>query len=130
MHLLLRVHHPLFAWGLTAASVSALGWLGADYKALGRGTIRIERETLDIRVGQRFALQVPLSALAMVVRPAWQEIPASGTGSADYRNLLKPATPNVLVTLIAPTMMFVTPDGHRSTHRQWRPPLHALVSRG
>jgi hypothetical protein len=37
MHLWLRLHYPLLAWSLTAASVWAIGWLAADYQALGRG---------------------------------------------------------------------------------------------
>ena len=104
MHLWLRLQHPMLAWSLTAASVWALAWLAADYRALGRGTIRVDRDALDLRVGRRAALRVPLSALATVVRPSWQEVPAAGAaGSEDYRNLMKPATPNVLVTLAAPT---------------------------
>jgi hypothetical protein len=104
MHLWLRLQHPALAWSLTVASISALVWLAADYRALGRGTIRVDRDALDLRVGRRAALRVPLSEVATVVRPSWRELPVAWVaGSGDYRNLMKPATPNVLVTLAAPT---------------------------
>jgi hypothetical protein len=103
LHLWLGAEHPVLAWGLTAASVWALGWLAADYHALGRGAIRVDPEVLELRVGRRAAVCVPLGAVVTVVRPTWREVPVAGApGSGDYRNLMKPATPNVLVTLGAP----------------------------
>jgi hypothetical protein len=118
MHLWLRLHHPVLAWSLTAASVSALCWLAADYLALGRGAIRFEGDVLDLRVGQRVALRVPLTAVAAVKRPTWQELPAAGTpGSEDYRNLMKPSTPNVLVTLAEPMRVRLTGGIERSARR-------------
>ncbi|MEO8000179.1 MAG: hypothetical protein ABI852_22205, partial [Gemmatimonadaceae bacterium] len=51
-------------------------------------------------------LRVPLKAVATVVHSSWRDIPASGAlERRDYRNLMKPATPNVLITLAAPAMM-------------------------
>jgi hypothetical protein len=109
VHLVLHARHPLLAWGLTVASVSTLAWLAADYRALGRGTIRVDRDGIDLRVGRRASARVPLSALESVVQPTWQQIPAAGeAGSADYRNLMKPAPPNVLVTVGVPTVVRLT----------------------
>ena len=106
MHLWLGRYHPVLAGCLTATSASAIGWLAADYRALGRGTLRIDVNTLDLRVGRRSAVRVPRSAVATVVHPSWREIPASGSPeSREYRNLMKPATPNVLVTLVAPALI-------------------------
>jgi hypothetical protein len=106
MHLWLGPEHPVLAWGLTAASVWALGWLAADYHALGRGTIRVDVDALDLRVGRRAAVRVPLGTVATVVQPSWREVPATGApDGGDYRNLMKPAPPNVLVTLAAPAMV-------------------------
>ena len=106
IHLWLGRYHPVLAWSLTATSVLTIAWLAADYQALGRGMLRIDVDSLDLRVGRRSAVRVPLSAVATVVRSPWREVPAIGTpDSRDYRNLMKPATPNVLVTLVAPTMI-------------------------
>jgi hypothetical protein len=118
MHLWIRHQHPLLAWSLTAVSVSALWWLAADYLALGRGAIRVEGDLLDLRVGRRFTLRVPLSAIAAVGRPTWQELPAAGApGSEVYRNLMKPATPNVLVTLAEPVRVRLPGGIERSARR-------------
>jgi hypothetical protein len=106
VHLWLGRDHPLLAWSLTATSALTIGWLAADYQALGRGSLRIDGEALDLRVGRRCAVRVPLSAVATVVSASWRELPEIGTpDSRDYRNLMKPATPNVLVTLVAPAMI-------------------------
>ena len=106
MHLWLGRHHPVLAWSLTATSALAIGWLAADYQALGRGTLRIDVDALDLQVGRRSAVRVPLSAVATVVHSSWREVPATGTpDSHHYRNLMTPATPNVLVTLVAPVMI-------------------------
>jgi hypothetical protein len=105
LHLWLGRHHPILAWSLTATSVSAIGWLAADYRALGRGTVRIDGDALDLQVGRRAAVRVPLSAVATIIQPSWRDVPEVGAPeSRDYRNLTKPATPNVLVTLVAPAM--------------------------
>lgn len=97
--------HPLVAWALTAGSVSALAWLAADYRALGSGAVRVGHGRVDLRVGRRFALELPADAVAAAVaRPSWRELPAAGTPAArDYLNLTKPATPNVLLMLAEPT---------------------------
>jgi hypothetical protein len=106
LHLWLGRTHLLLAWSLTATSASAVAWLAADYQALGRGTVRIEADALDLRVGRRAAVRVPLTAVATIVPPSWRDLPAGGTPeSRDYRNLMQPATPNVLVTLVAPAMV-------------------------
>jgi hypothetical protein len=118
MHLWLRLQHPLLAWSLTAASICALCWLAADYRALGRGAIRVDGDVLDLQVGRRVTLRVPLSAVAAVGRPSWQDLPAPGApGSEEYRNLMKPATPNVLVTLAEPTRVRLPSGIERSARR-------------
>ncbi|HET7457571.1 MAG TPA: hypothetical protein VFJ74_07940 [Gemmatimonadaceae bacterium] len=105
LHLWLAARHPAIAWVLTASSVSALAWLAADYRAMGAGAVRVGGGRLDLRVGRRFALTLPVDAVAAAVaRPSWRELPAAGTPAArDYLNLTKPATPNVLLMLADPT---------------------------
>jgi hypothetical protein len=111
LHLWLARAHPVLAWSLTTTSVLTIGWLAADSHARGRGILRIDVDSLDLRVGRRPAVRVPLSVVATVARSSWQEVPALGTPeNLEYRNLMKPATPNVLVTLRAPTLIHV-PDG-------------------
>lgn len=103
LHLWLRPHHPLLAWGLSLSSLSVLWWLARDYHALGRGAIRVDANAVDVQVGRRANVRVPLAAVAAVVRPSWKEVPAAGEReSAGYRNLMKPASPNVLMTLAEP----------------------------
>ena len=118
MHLWLARSHPVLAWSLTATSVSAVGWLVADCQALGRGTLRIDVDALDLRVGRRATVRVPLSAVATVAGASWRDVPASGTPeSRGYRNLIQPATPNVLVTLLAPASIRVPGGVVRSVRR-------------
>ena len=103
LHLWFRAHHPILAWTLTLSSVSVLGWLAMDYHALGRGTIRVDRDAVDLSVGRRARVRVPLDTIATVVRPSWRDVPGPGEpGSEDYRNLMKPASPNVLLALAEP----------------------------
>jgi hypothetical protein len=106
LHLWLAAkHHPLVAWALTASSASALVWLALDYRAMGRGAVRVGHGRVDLRVGRRFALDLPADAVAAAVaRPNWRDLPAAGTPAArDYLNLTRPASPNVLLMLAEPT---------------------------
>jgi hypothetical protein len=104
LHLWLAARHPVAAWALTAGSLATLGWLAADYRALGRGAVLLDGDTVDLRVGRRAAVRLPRTAVLTVARPTWRDLPAAGTpAAADYLNLTKPATPNVLLTLSAPT---------------------------
>lgn len=48
LHVWLVSRHPYVAWTLLALSLSTLGWLVADYRAMGRGAIRLGPETLDL----------------------------------------------------------------------------------
>lgn len=103
LHLWLAARHPVLAWTLTAGSLATLAWLAADYHALGRGAVRLDDDTLDLRVGRRLSLRLPRTAVLAAVRPSWRDLPAAGTpGAGDYLSLMKPAAPNVLVTLAGP----------------------------
>jgi hypothetical protein len=107
LHLWLAGRHPVLAWLLTLGSVSALVWLAADYRAMGTGALRVGGGRVELRVGRRFAIELPADAVAAAVaRPTWRELPAAGTPAArDYLNLTKPATPNVLHMLAEPTSL-------------------------
>lgn len=104
LHLWVVGRHPLLAWFLTASSLSVLLWLAADYRAAGRGVVRLSAETLQLDVGRRYAVRLSPAAVASAVQPGWRDLPEPGTPLASgYLNLMKPATPNVLLTLATPT---------------------------
>lgn len=100
LHLWLSSRHPIIAWTLTSSSLAAIAWLVADYRALGRGAVQLGDERLDLRVGRRFAVSVPTTAIANALRPTWRDLPNPGSPqAAGYLNLTKPAAPNVLLIL-------------------------------
>lgn len=104
LHLWLVGRHPVIAWILTASSTGVLAWLIADYRAAGRGAVRLSNDVLQLQIGRRFDLRLPRADVATSVRPEWRDVPEAGTpAAARYLNLTKPATPNVLLTLVAPT---------------------------
>jgi hypothetical protein len=119
LHLVLSARHPWLAWALSVASVATLAWHAADYRALGGGAVRLDGDTLDLSVGRRVALRLPLAEVQSVVRPAWRDLPAAGTpDSRELLNLTKPASPNVLVTLVAPAEVRL-PGGLRRRARRF-----------
>lgn len=103
VHLVLVARHPLIAWALTASSVAALAWLAADYRALGRGTVGVDGDVLELQVGRRVDLRLPRTTVQDVIRPGWRDLPQAGErDAAGFFNATKPAAPNVLLTLVAP----------------------------
>ena len=103
LHLLLAPRHPVVGWALTVASVSTLAWLLADHRALGRGAVRLDEGMIDVAVGRRASVMVPLAEVIDVRRHTWKDLPASGSpAAAAYMNLMKPAAANVLLSLRVP----------------------------
>jgi hypothetical protein len=118
LHVLLFGRHPILAWALTSSSLSAIAWIIADYRALGRGAVQIEDQIIDLRIGRRFAMQVPTAAVVSAMRPSWRDVPVRGTtGAIGYLNLTKPAGPNILLTLAAPAMVRLPGGMRRSVTR-------------
>lgn len=118
LHLWLMPRHPVIAWTLTVSSIGALVWLAGDYHALGRGAVRVTSQTIDLRIGRRFAVQLPTAAIAQVAQPGWRDLPAPGTPEAiGYINLTKPATPNVMLTLAEPLAVRLPGGIRRSASR-------------
>ncbi len=99
LHLLLVRHHPVVAWTITLSGIATFGWLLADYRRLGAGTARVDRDVLDLAVGLRFSTRIPRVAIATTILPTWRDIPAPAPA---YLNAMKPAPPNVLLTLREP----------------------------
>jgi len=118
LHLWIVGRQPLLAWLPTAGSLGTLTWLTADYVAMGRGAIRLIGNELAIVVGRRFALHVSRDQVARIVRPDWREIPEGGTpAAAGFVNPMKPAAPNVLITLAEPMRVRVAGGLWRTVQR-------------
>lgn len=118
LHLWLGPHHPVLAWTLTLGGLGMLAGLIADYRSLGRGALCLTDGALEVAMGWRGAAVVPRDSVAAAVRPTWREVPTTGSAAAaEYVNLLKPAPPNVLVTVAAPVLVRVF--GRRRPVRQF-----------
>jgi len=118
LHLWLVSRYPTAAWTLTAFSLATGAWLAADYFALGRGAVRLGAEAIDLTIGRRVALRLPRAHVAAAVVPTWREIPERGTpDAADYLDLARPATPNVLLTLREPTPLRLGGGARRTVRR-------------
>jgi len=118
LHLWLAARHPALAWVLTVASLGTLVWLATDYRAMGTGVIRLDDHSLALVVGRRFNMLVARENVAAVIQPGWRGVPEAGTpAAAEYANLTKPATPNVLITLGEPAQLRL-PGGLRRRVRR------------
>ena len=95
LHLWLASRHPGWAWTLTALSIVTLVYLAAEYRAWGRGAIRVTADALEVAVRHRAAAVVPRSAVSGAVLATWRTLPDAP--DAAYVNAMRPAEPNVLV---------------------------------
>ena len=110
LHALLIGPHPWLAWIMTASTLSVIAWLAGHYRAMGRGSVQVSADAVDIRVGKRPPIVVQRAHIASVMRPTFRDLPQAGSNAgADYLNLMKPAPPNVLLTLQSPTTISVGP---------------------
>jgi hypothetical protein len=118
VHLLLYNHSRTTAWLLTILSAWAIIWLARDYRALGVGALSVDNQDVHLVIGHRYSVRVPRDNIASGSQPPVRDLPTPGTNEGrDYLNLLKPATPNVLLTLREPIRVR-TPGGlHRMAAR-------------
>lgn len=118
LHLWLVARLPVLAWVLTASSLGVLAWLVADYRAAGMGAVRLGRDVLELHIGRRFDVRLARTDVSSAVRPDWRDVPEAGTAAAaGYLNLMKPAEPNVILTLSAPTAIRLPGGFTRSAQR-------------
>jgi hypothetical protein len=118
IHLWLYSRKPWLAWLLTASTLSAIAWLASDYRALGRGAVTVDDDQVHLTVGRRFSLSLPRAAIATALTPTWRDLPEPGMpAAADYINLMKQATPNVLLQVVDPTVIKL-PAGRSRTVRR------------
>lgn len=100
VHFAVAIRHVTIAWILTLSSALAILWLVRDYAALGAGTVRLSADDVELMIGRRFNVSIPLTAIARVITPTFRDLPTPGTTQGgDFLNLTKPAAPNVLMAL-------------------------------
>jgi hypothetical protein len=103
IHLYLLQKNAYLAWAFALMNLSAVAWLLRDYIAMGKGAISIDDRLIHMRVGRRFAFDVPIDDIDSVSRPGWKDIPQTGMPEAsDFINLMSQAMPNVLLKLKEP----------------------------
>lgn len=100
LHLWLAARHPAWAWTLTALSLVTLIYLATEYRAWGRGAIRVTQDAVEIAISGRTAAVVPRSAVAGATLATWRILPDGP--DAAYVNAMAPAEPNVLLELNTP----------------------------
>lgn len=96
----LSSYFPIATWLLTATSIATFWWIVADYRAMGVGEIRVHDDAIELPIGKRFRTRIRRTDILSADLATWRELvelPAGGV------NLTKPAEPNVLLHLRAPT---------------------------
>lgn len=106
MHLALRSHGVLLAWGLTLLSVAPLAWLALDYRALGKAGVLVTDDAVELRIGLRYAAVIPRRQIALATRMNWRDIPAPNARH-NYKNITSPADANVMLVLEPPVRVRV-----------------------
>ena len=114
LHLLLVRHVRVLAYAISSLSLTAIVWLVADYRALGREALRLDRTHLHIRIGWRVRAVIPRDQIATAFAPTWRDL---GTGAPPYLNPTKPATPNALLVFRAPQDVLIIGRVHRAVAR-------------
>ncbi len=66
------------AWVVTVLNLYGILWLLGDWRAVCLRPILVEKDALIVRIGLRWAVQVPLAALASV-RPVEAQPPSRKT---------------------------------------------------
>lgn len=66
LHFLVQRWSPTAAWILTGTSIYTLVWLVGDYRAIVIWPILLKNGVLEARVGLRWHMQIPLSAIRSV----------------------------------------------------------------
>ena len=105
LHLWLAPRHPRLAWVLTGLGAITLVYLALEFRAWGRGTVRVTAEWVALRVPGRAATDIPRAVIAEALAATWRDVPDAP--DAAYLNVTSPAEPNVLLTLATPVLVRV-----------------------
>jgi hypothetical protein len=100
LHLWLAPSRPTLAWALTTLSVLTLVYLAVEFRAWGRGAVRVSPACVELRVSGRADAMVPRASVAGASTATWRDVPDGP--DAAYLNVTGPAEPNVLLTFAAP----------------------------
>ena len=99
-HLWLSPRFPIATWVLTVTMAVTLWWLVADYRAMGTGAIHLHDDEIELPIGKRFTAQIRRTDILSADVATWRDLVDL---QHDAVNLTKPAEPNVLLHLRAPT---------------------------
>ena len=100
LHLLLMHVLPIAAYVLSMSNLGLILWLIADYRALGRETVRVDDAAVTLSLGLRVRARIPRTSLTRAVAPVWgQDL---GAAAPPVLNATKPTTPNVLLVFREP----------------------------
>lgn len=114
LHALLLKRWPAVSIVLVALNVWTVWWFVQDYRAVAAEPTLVRESDLLLRLGRRMQGRVGYDVVDSVVRPTWQQIPA--TGSPGYVKLSGTDDPNVLLRLSQP-VPFQGPFGiHKRGH--------------
>jgi len=100
LHLLLMHVLPIAAFALSVSNLGLVLWLVADYRALGRETVRVDDAAVTLSLGLRVRARIPKASISRAVAPVWgQDL---GAAAPPVLNATKPTTPNVLLIFREP----------------------------
>lgn len=94
MHFLVRLWSDRAAWILTALGLYGLLWVIGDWRACRYRPLRVDGDTLRIRFGLRWSLDIPLERISAVRAPTASE--KATKGAVDLRLALPGASWTVL----------------------------------
>lgn len=101
VHLLLARWNPVLAWVVTALSVYGAVWMVADLQAMRLRPIRLTARALDLRIGLRWDVSIPVERIARVERIA----PGTPRAGRDVLNLVPLGEPTHRVTAHDPVVV-------------------------
>jgi hypothetical protein len=105
LHLWLSPGRPRLAWTLSVLGVVALLYLGLEFRAWGRGAVRVTPEGIDLAIMGRVRARVARADVVSAIVAGWRDLP-DGPESA-YLNATSPAEPNVLLAFRQPVAVRV-----------------------
>jgi len=93
--------HPRIAWTFTLSSLWGALWLFGDYQAMRLSRSTLTAEALELRVGLRARMTVPLEVIAEVRSGRLEDLPRD---RALLKAYAKPTAPTVLIELREPVI--------------------------
>ncbi|MCG6988040.1 MAG: hypothetical protein LJF06_07655 [Gemmatimonadetes bacterium] len=94
VHLLVRLWSPRVAWLLTGVGLYGALWLYGDWRACRLRPVTVDGETLRVRFGLRWQLDIPIDAIRSIRAPTTPE--RATRGGVDLRLTLPGAPWRVL----------------------------------